>query len=131
MYGRLETERIRDAAMLLSQQRPYREFPMWWVADAMAARGLAIEASKNFTIYNTVPRLAKQWRWSAREAAAIPDRQIGDPVAQHVRDLEARAKALPGFAEGKGWPYGHDYCFVARRGTPDVLGAPRCDAKAA
>ena len=32
-----------------------------------------------------------------------PTLQIGDPVARHIHDLEARAKVLPGFADGRGW----------------------------
>ena len=31
----LEAERVRDAAFLLSHQREYREFPAWWVREAL------------------------------------------------------------------------------------------------
>lgn len=44
----LDTERVRDAAMMLSHQRPYREFPQKWVEAALARKGLEVSPTKIF-----------------------------------------------------------------------------------
>jgi hypothetical protein len=44
----LDTERVRDAAMMLSHQRPYREFPQAWVEAALTRKGMVVRQTKYF-----------------------------------------------------------------------------------
>eukprot|EP01051_Picozoa_sp_SAG22_P014488 SAG22_NODE_1765_length_3624_cov_2.026667_1_plen_158_part_00 len=44
----LDTERVRDAAHMLSHQRPYREFPHEWVEAALYRKGLDVFPTRVF-----------------------------------------------------------------------------------
>ena len=42
----LDMERVRDAAMMLSHQRPHREYPLQWVEKTIAKKGMVVVASQ-------------------------------------------------------------------------------------
>jgi hypothetical protein len=41
---------LRDAALLLAQDRPHREYPRWWVSEELPRRGFEILSTRSFPI---------------------------------------------------------------------------------
>lgn len=64
----LETERVRDTAMLLAQQRPYREFPRAAVEEAVAGAGFEVAHTFELPIDIHSKTVEGQLDWAVRAA---------------------------------------------------------------
>eukprot|EP00040_Diaphanoeca_grandis_P001132 m.274938 g.274938 ORF g.274938 m.274938 type:complete len:357 (+) comp115615_c0_seq1:320-1390(+) len=111
----LETERLRDASMMLSQQRPYREFPLSWAEEALVAHGLEILAVDRFPIKHTFQRLARQWKWALSEAESVVDTNIREALILRINNVKLQAAKLVNLETG--FKFGEDYTIVARKQT--------------
>lgn len=103
--------RLRDACLLLSGDRPYREFPMDWVL-----RQLELASFKAVDVHRIGIRYGEMFINSQLDLAAaslgrLQDRALAVSLQQHIAGLRARALAMAG-AEG-GLRHGHDYLIVA------------------
>eukprot|EP01043_Picozoa_sp_COSAG02_P026291 COSAG02_NODE_1510_length_12225_cov_3.918770_7_plen_356_part_00 len=109
----LDTERIRDAAMLLSQQREYREFPAWWVAGALKQRGLEIMKQKAFVNKVGIDYVTTQLEWAMREAKKVSAPSFKRDLLKHIESLQVNANAQVELIS-TGIAFGGSYCFIAR-----------------
>ena len=111
----LDVERVRDAAMQLSHQREYREFPASWVRDALRQRGLVIAREKSFAGSVDLEYVTSQLRWATREAKKVSSASLSAGLLKHIRELQAAADADARLKRYGGVNFGGSYCFVARR----------------
>ena len=108
----LDTERIRDAAMLLSQQREYREFPAWWVAEEFKKRGLEIFRQKTFHSKVDIEYITSQLEWATREAKKVTMHSLSADLLKYIKVLQAETDAT---MTGASVAFGGSYCIVARK----------------
>ena len=111
----LDVERVRDAAMLLSHQREYREFPAWWVREALLQRGLEIVRQESFTGRVNIDYVKQQLDWARREARKVPAKSLSASLLEHIKGLQAAADAEAGLNKKDGVSFGGSYCIVARK----------------
>jgi len=113
----LDAERARDAAMLLAHQREYREFPAWWVREALQQRGLEIARQENFTSRVDLEYVTTQLGWATREARNVAAASLSVELLKHIRELQAAADAEAGLMRTRGVSFGGygSYCIVARK----------------
>ena len=109
----LETERLRDGAMVLSHQRAYREFPERAIREALARRGLVVEARAFFRTRHTARSLAGQLDWAAAEARRVPDASLSAALLKRVEEVRAGAASCEGLR--KGHYLGGNYALVCSR----------------
>ena len=109
----LETERLRDGAMVLSHQRAYREFPERAIREALARRGLVVEARAFFRTRHTARSLAGQLDWAAAEARRVPDAALSAALLKRVEEVRAGAASCEGLR--KGHYLGGNYALVCSR----------------
>ena len=91
----MHAERVRDAAMLLSHQRAYREFPAWWVKAALERKGL--EAAK-FDVFSGkvgTDYVHKQLTWANVEATKVGTiaPELSKGLLDHIAALRKAADA--------------------------------------
>jgi hypothetical protein len=110
----LDTERIRDASMLLSHQREYREFPPWWVVAAIEERGLEVVKQKEFRNVANLEYVTQQLQWAAREAKTVPSPALAADLIKHIDAVQAEADADE-ILKREGAAFGGSYCLVARK----------------
>lgn len=106
-----EIERVRDAAMLLSAQRPYREYPRDWAARRVEEAGLGVLRARSFPKLADEAWLLNELRWAKVEAEKVADAPLRAALVGRIGALGARVReseALPS-------PLGADYAIVARR----------------
>ena len=111
----LNAERVRDAAMLLSHQREYREFPARWVRDALHQRGLEIARQESFVGSVDLEYITSQLEWAKREARKVESASLAAGLLRHIRELQAAANADAGLTRNGGVAFGGSYCMVARK----------------
>jgi hypothetical protein len=111
----LDVERVRDAAMLLSHQREYREFPAWWVREALLQRGLEIVRQESFTGRVNIDYVKQQLDWARREARKVPAKPLSASLLEHIKGLQAATDAEAGLNKKGGVSFGGSYCIVARK----------------
>lgn len=105
----LATERVRDAAIRLSGDRCYREYPQAWVERNLEAAGLSVEASHVFPI-RYGPRWIERQLGVGRSKFARIDPDLAQALGERADQIQAQAKGL-GEARGV---FGQDYLVVAR-----------------
>ncbi|WP_380872341.1 hypothetical protein ACFB49_32890 [Sphingomonas sp. DBB INV C78] len=106
-----EIGRFRDACLLLSGERPYREYPAQWVADHLEAAGFRIVAARRFAIRYKERFVNSQIDMCASRLVALADRALAEALRSRGEDLRARAL---GKVEGEGGlNHGFDYVFAA------------------
>ena len=107
----LQTERLRDAAIRLSGDRCYREYPQAWVERNLRAAGLSVEASQVFPI-----RYGARWVERQLEVGRGKFPRIDSDVAQALGERADRllAQAKAAAAAGGREVFGQDYLVVAR-----------------
>ncbi len=87
--GRLlwEIGRYRDACVLLSGQRPYREYPAQWVVDSLQRSGFVVRSVKHFSIGFKKHFVNAQIDLVMSGLETLEDRQLADT-------LKVRGEAL-------------------------------------
>eukprot|EP00316_Scyphosphaera_apsteinii_P015553 CAMPEP_0119307092 /NCGR_PEP_ID=MMETSP1333-20130426/7679_1 /TAXON_ID=418940 /ORGANISM="Scyphosphaera apsteinii, Strain RCC1455" /LENGTH=395 /DNA_ID=CAMNT_0007310561 /DNA_START=374 /DNA_END=1561 /DNA_ORIENTATION=- len=111
----LSAERVRDAAMLLSHQREYREFPAWWVREALRQRGVEIIDQESFAGRVDLEYVTTQLGWARREARKVDSASLSAGLLRHIKELQAAADADARLNRNGGVNIGGSYCIVARK----------------
>jgi hypothetical protein len=57
------TFQARDGAMLLSHQRPYREFPLEWVTATLQRHGIEVVRNSTFSSTLGISYIRRQLKW--------------------------------------------------------------------
>ncbi|HEY0621898.1 hypothetical protein [Sphingomonas sp.] len=106
-----EIGRYRDACLLLSGERPYREFPMEWVLERLEASGWRVIDAKRFPIRYGARFVNSQIDMSLRRLEAMPDRVLA--AALRTQGEGIRDRALTAVARLDGLRHGFDYTIAA------------------
>ncbi len=111
--GRMVTEigRLRDACLLLSGDRPYREYPLDWVLRHLELAGLKPVEVQRFPVRYGERFINSQLDLCAQSLDRLRDRSLAVALQSHVAGLRERAHAVSA-AEG-GLRHGYDYLVVA------------------
>lgn len=107
----LQTERLRDAAIRLSGDRCYREYPQAWVERNLSAAGLSVEASHVFPIRYGARWVERQLDVGRGKFSRI-DSDLARSLGERADRILAQAKAAE--AGGAREVFGQDYLVVAR-----------------
>jgi hypothetical protein len=107
----LQTERLRDAAIRLSGDRCYREYPQAWVERNLAAAGLSVEASHVFPIRYGARWVERQLDVGRGKFARI-DADLARALGERADRIQGQAKAAE--EAGGREVFGRDYLVVAR-----------------
>ncbi len=86
-----EIGRHRDACVLLSGHRPYREYPAQWVVDTLQRSGFAVQAVKHFTIGYKQKFVNAQIDLSSRGLEMVTDRTLAQALKQRGETLRTAA----------------------------------------
>jgi hypothetical protein len=111
--GRLicEIGRLRDACLLIANERPYREYPFDWVKAHLEKAGFRIVASRHFPIRFRARFVNAQLDMCLDRITRFSDQALGRAMRSHVEDLRRRALAFE--AENNGLQHGADYVIAA------------------
>ena len=102
---------LRDACLLLAQDRPHREYPRWWMTEALERNGYQLQASRSFPV-----SYGRQFVTSeldvCRDALAKLAPETSRALAAEESRLRAEALA---YLDTKGaLHWGFDYVLSAR-----------------
>lgn len=113
-WGRclLEIVRLRDAAITLCGERPFREHPLEWVVARLEESGVQVRSVQRFPIRYGERFVKGQLRIVHQKLPRIPDRRLADELGRAARDLEARGLALVRDRQTCAW--GEDWLVAAR-----------------
>lgn len=106
--------RLRDTFLLLSGQKPYREFPQAWVEAQLERAGFAVVATKRFPIRYRARFVNAQLDMCVHRLHLVPD-DLRDALAAHVETVRAEALAME--AKLGGLRHGFDYVVAAEPRT--------------
>jgi hypothetical protein len=107
----VEIGRLRDACLLLGNDRPYREYPLDWVIRQLNQSGFTVVDTQRYPIRYGERFINSQLDMCTDILNFIADRALAVALQQHIAALRQRALAL-NTAEG-GLMFGHDYIVVA------------------
>jgi hypothetical protein len=106
-----EIGRLRDACLLLSGDRPYREYPLDWVLRHLRSAGLRPVEVQRFPIRYGERFINSQLDLCTQSLDRVRDRSLAVALQSHVAKLRERALAIAS-AEG-GLRHGYDYLVAA------------------
>lgn len=106
-----ELGRLRDACLLLAQERPYREYPADWTLRQLERSGYQVHSCKHFGIRYGERFLQSQLGMCRQRAQRFGNQALTDAMLQHVEALQQRGEAL--LAERGVLASGHDYVIAA------------------
>lgn len=86
--------RLRDACLTLADETPYREYPMEWTLDALAAAGFRIVSARRFANRYRETWVHGQLDMAARRLERIPDPGLAAALAGRIERLRADAAAV-------------------------------------
>lgn len=114
----LETERLRDGSMMLSHQRPYREFPERAIRKSLERRGLRVDARAFFRMRHTARSLSGQLDWATAEAKRVPDPTLSAALLKRIGEVRSEAAACEDLRNGH--YMGGNYALVCSRCLGDA-----------
>lgn len=103
--------KLRDACLLLGQDRPYREFPMDWTLRQLERSGFHVVDMERIAIRYGERFVTSQLDMAAQAINALPDRRLA--IALHAQIAELRTRCLAHIQREGGLRHGHDYIIVA------------------
>lgn len=106
-----EIGRLRDACLLISGGRPYREYPLSWVIRHLGMAGFRVLEVRYFPIHYRERFVNGQLDLCLRQLAAFNDPDLAKAMHAQVESL--RERALPLARSQEGLKYGADYVIVA------------------
>jgi hypothetical protein len=106
-----EIGRFRDSCLLLTGDRPYREYPAQWVVDHLEASGFEVTAARRFPIRYKERFVNSQIDMCAPRLAALADRALAGALT--ARGEELRARAIDHIRREGALRHGHDYVIAA------------------
>ena len=111
--GRLVNEigRLRDACLLLSSDRPYREYPLHWVLRHLELAKFRVLDAQRFPVRYGERFVNSQLDMCVQALENLRDRSLAVSLQSHVAALRDRALAFVS-REG-GIRHGSDYIVVA------------------
>jgi hypothetical protein len=111
--GRMVNEigRLRDSCLLLSGDRPYREYPLDWVLRHLRGAGLRPVEVQRFPVRYGERFINSQLDLCTQSLDRLRDRSLAVALQAHVAGLRERALALAS-VEG-GLRHGYDYLIAA------------------
>ena len=107
----VEIGRLRDACLLLANDRPYREYPLDWSLRQLRRAGFRVLDAERIAIRYGERFIDSQLDMCTQAAGRFRDRGLAVAMQAHVADLRLRALAQAR-REG-GLRHGHDYIVVA------------------
>lgn len=112
--GKLVTEigRLRDACLLLAQERPYREYPLDWVLRHLRLANFTPVEVQQFSIRYGAHFVNSQMDMCAGRTRRFRDRGLALAMNEHIADL--RQRALNYVAQAGGLRHGFDYVIQAQ-----------------
>lgn len=115
-----EIGRLRDACLLLSGDRPYREYPLGWVL-----RHLRLAQLRPIDVQRTPVRYGERFVTTqldlcARAVEQLRNRSLAVALQSHVASLRDRALAY--VAREGGIRHGYDYLIAAEPVADEILG---------
>lgn len=113
----LDTERVRDASMMLSHQRPYREFPQAWVEATLEKKGMEVVQSKHFPSTATASYLNSQLKWARKEARKVAAPSLSAALLEQISMLQRDVDRNKMLQQEGGVAVGGLYCLVAKRNS--------------
>ncbi len=102
---------FRDACLLLTGEKPYREYPAQWVVDHLEGSGFRVIAAKRFPIRYKERFVNSQIEMCAPRLAKLADRPLALALTATGEDL--RQRALDHIAREGSLRHGHDYVLAA------------------
>ncbi len=106
-----ELGRVRDACLLLANERPYREYPLDWALAHIEQSGLRILDVQRFPIRYGKRFIDSQVDMCRTRLARFADAAVAGAMRQQLETLRERALALD--AELDGLRHGFDYLIAA------------------
>ncbi len=88
-----EIGRFRDACLILSGERPFREFPLHWVLAQLPRSGFKAVASRKFPVGYKAKFVNGQIGLCRPRLERLADRSLGQSMIAHGEALRARALA--------------------------------------
>ncbi|MET0329323.1 MAG: class I SAM-dependent methyltransferase [Luteimonas sp.] len=105
--------RLRDACLLLSGGRPYREYPVEWTLRQLERAGFRVLQAETVPIRFGARFVDGQLDMCVRALDRLDDRALADAMRTHVDVVRTQAHAQVA-AQG-GLRHGHDYVIAAER----------------
>lgn len=111
--GKLVTEigRLRDACLLLANERPYREYPLEWVLRQLRLANFTPVEVQQFSIRYGANFVNGQLDMCATRTQRFSDRSLATAFTEHIAEL--RQRALNYVAQEGGLRHGFDYVIQA------------------
>ena len=111
--GRLANEigRLRDACLLVSGDRPYREYPMHWVLRHLELAKFRVIDAQKIPVRYGERFVVTQLDLCDQALQRLRDRALAVALQSHVASLRDRALAF--VARAGGIRHGYDYIVVA------------------
>lgn len=106
-----EIGRYRDACLMLSAERPYREFPLEWVVERLETSGWRVIDVARFPIRYGARFVNSQIDMCLRRLEAMPDRVLA--TALLAQGAAIRERALAADSRLDGLRHGFDYTIAA------------------
>ncbi|MGB3394141.1 MAG: hypothetical protein WA956_11805 [Stenotrophomonas sp.] len=107
----VEIGRLRDACLLMANDRPYREYPLDWTLRQLQQAGFRILDAERIAIRYGERFVNSQLDMCTQAAGRFRDRSLAVAMQAGVADL--RARALAHVRREGGLRQGHDYIVVA------------------
>lgn len=104
--------RLRDACLLLAGETPYREYPMEWVLETLAASGFEIRSARRFGNRYRAAWVNGQLDMAVRRVEQFEDRALAEAMSGRIEALRAEGLAL--CRREDGLRFGADYVIAAR-----------------
>lgn len=111
--GRIVCEigRVRDACLLLADERPYREYPLQWTLAHLEQAGMQVMDVHRFPIRYGKRFVESQMDMCRQRLARFPDEALAAAMGAHLKALHERA--MKRCESLGGLRHGFDYLIAA------------------
>ncbi len=109
----LDIQKLRDACILLGEDRCYREYPLEWTLHQLELAGFSIEDTKRFPIRYGMDFIEGQLNVCRGKLPRMKDHRLARELEGAIERLNERAKNLNEVE--KGIRFGFDYAIFAKR----------------
>lgn len=108
-----ELRKARDACILLGGHRPYREYPLEWMARHLKKSNIKVLNSKSFTILHSEESAYRQIKVAQSKLSLIQNNPLRSGMESYLIDLDQRIKIAVRSTERKRIPLSFDYVICA------------------
>ncbi len=89
-----EIGRLRDVALLLADETPYREYPVEWAINSLNEAGFVVQSARRFPNRYREAWVNGQLDMARRRLPKIPDRRLAETLLQSIEALRERGLDL-------------------------------------